>query len=246
MDRKTGRKVVDGHSEDCDNGVSSVYEGAFASFFGRSLGRLKKQPYLLIPGIIAYARGFYYRIKFLFLFRKTKIGPHFRVYGGLIITGPGQVIFGKDCFILSQITKTVRITTQLPDSKVIIGEHVGLNGTSIVCYDQIVIGDYSNIADAYITDSSAHPLTSDRRLYSACDIPAEKVHIGRNVWVSTHVVILKGVEIGENSVIGACSLVRKSIPPNVLAAGIPAAVVKDLPGPDTNTEQGFRKRLADG
>jgi acetyltransferase-like isoleucine patch superfamily enzyme len=106
---------------------------------------------------------------------------------------------------------------------------VGLNGTSIVCFDQIEIAEYSNIADAYITDSSAHPLSPDRRLYTATDITAEKVHIGKNVWISTHVVILKGVHIGENSVVAACSLVRKSLPPNILAAGIPAEVIRKLP-----------------
>lgn len=206
-----------------------IYEQAFSSFFNRSVKRLKKQPYLLLPGVIAYIRGLYYKVKFKVLLKRVKIGMHFRVYGRLIITGPGLVIFGKDCFVLSQMTKTVRITTQLPNSKVIIGDHVGLNGTSIVCYGRIVIDEYSNIADAYITDSSAHPLTTDRRLYTAADIPTDEVHIGKNVWISTHVVILKGVHIGENSVVAACSLVRKSLPPNIMAAGMPAEVIREVP-----------------
>lgn len=209
--------------------VSYIYEEAFSSFRNRSLKRLKRQPYLLLPGLIAYIRGLYYKFKFRIFFKNVKIGTHFRVYGRLVITGPGYVFFGRDCFVLSQITKTVRITTQVPNSTVVIGNHVGLNGTSIVCFDQIEIGEYSNIADAYITDSSAHPLSPDRRLYTATDIPAEKVHIGKNVWISTHVVILKGVHIGENSVVAACSLVRKSLPPNILAAGIPAEVIRKLP-----------------
>ncbi len=205
------------------------YEGAFSSFLHSSIRRLKKQPYLFMPALRAYLKGLYYRIKFRIFFKKVKIGSHFRVYGNLIITGPGDVTFGKDCFILSQMTKTVCITTQMPESKVIIGSHVGLNGTSIVCFDEISIDDFSNIADAYITDSSAHFLSPDRRLYSASEIPAEKVNIGKNVWVSTHVVILKGVKIGENSVIGAFSLVRNNIPSNVLAAGVPAKPIKELP-----------------
>jgi acetyltransferase-like isoleucine patch superfamily enzyme len=207
----------------------SSYEEVFASFSSRSIKRLKKQPYLLVPALFAYLRGIYYRIKFRLLFKKIKIGPHFRVYGRLIITGPGRVHFGKDCFILSQMTKPVCITTQLPDSEISIGNHVGLNGTSIVCFDNIIIDDYCNLADAYITDSSAHPLSPDRRLYAASDMPAEKVHIEKNVWISTHVVVLKGVRIGENSVIAAFSLVRKSLPADILAAGIPAKPIKNLP-----------------
>jgi len=211
------------------NKNAAPYENAFSSFSNRSIKRLKKQPYLLIPGFLAYLRGIYYRVKFRLLLKKIKIGPHFRVYGRLIITGPGSVTFGKDCFILSQMTKTVCITTQLPGSEVIIGNHVGFNGTSIVCFDEVKIDDFSNIADAYITDSSAHPLSPDRRLYTASDIPAEKVHIGKNVWISTHVVILKGVHIGENSVVAAFSLVRKSLPADTLAGGIPAKPIKELP-----------------
>lgn len=211
------------------NKNATPYENAFSSFSNRSIKRLKKQPYLLLPGFLAYLRGIYYRVKFSLLLKKIKIGPHFRVYGRLIITGPGSVTFGKDCFILSQMTKTVCITTQLPRSEVIIGNHVGFNGTSIVCFDEVKIDDFSNIADAYITDSSAHPLSPDRRLYTASDIPAEKVHIGKNVWISTHVVILKGVHIGENSVVAAFSLVRKSLPADTLAGGIPAKPIKELP-----------------
>lgn len=209
--------------------ASPLYEKTFSSFINRSIKRLKRQPYLFLPALFAYIRGLYYRVKFRLLFKKIKIGAHFRVYGRLIIAGPGSVLFGKDCFILSQMTKTVCITTQLPESKIIIGDHVGLNGTSIVCFDEIVIDDYCNVADAYITDSSAHPLSIDRRLYGALDIPAKKVHIGKNVWISTHVVILKGVQIGENSVIGAFSLVRNSLSANILAAGIPAKVLRKLP-----------------
>ena len=206
-----------------------LYEEAFSSFTKRSLKRIKKEPYILLPGIMAYLKGLYYKIKFKLLFKRVKIGKHFRVYGKLMISGPGRVIFGNDCFIISQVTKTVRITTMLPASKLVLGDHVGLNGTSIVCIDQISIGDFSNIADAYITDTSAHPISTDRRLYSVKDVPTEKIHIGKNVWVSVNSVILKGVHIGDNSVIGACSLVRKSLPSNVLAAGIPAKIIQELP-----------------
>lgn len=206
-----------------------AYEEAFSSFTKRSLKRIKKEPYIFFPGFMAYLKGLYYKIKFKFLLKKVKIGRHFRVYGKLIITGPGRVIFGNDCFIISQVTKTVRIKTLLPDSQLIIGDHVGLNGSSIVCSNKITIGDFSNIADAYITDTSAHPISIDRRLYSAQDVPAENVYIGKNVWISINSVILKGVHIGDNCVIGACSLVRQSLPENVLAAGIPAKIIQELP-----------------
>ena len=54
------------------------------------------------------------------------------------------------------------------------------------------------------------------------------VHIGDNVWLGINVTVLKGVTIGENTVIGAGSIVTKDIPANVVAAGNPCKVIKHL------------------
>ena len=54
------------------------------------------------------------------------------------------------------------------------------------------------------------------------------VKIGRNVWVGFRAIILAGVEIGDHSVIGAGSVVTKSIPSRVLAAGNPARIIREL------------------
>lgn len=205
------------------------FEDEFSSFSKRSFKRLKKQPYILFPGILAYIKGFYYKIKFKVQFKKINIGRHFRVYGRFVITGPGRVTIGDDCFIMSHTIKTVRLRTLLPDSKIAIGNHVGFNGSSLVCRKEIFIDDFCNIADAYITDTPAHPISMDRRLYSASEIEGESVFIGKNVWISVNVVVLKGVRIGDNTVIGACSLITNSLPANILAVGIPAKVVQKIP-----------------
>lgn len=54
------------------------------------------------------------------------------------------------------------------------------------------------------------------------------ITIGDNVWLSCNVVVLPGVTIGENSVIGAGAVVSKDIPPNSVAVGVPAKVIKTL------------------
>jgi acetyltransferase-like isoleucine patch superfamily enzyme len=56
-----------------------------------------------------------------------------------------------------------------------------------------------------------------------------RVKIGKNVWIGVNCIILKGVTIGENSILGAGSVVVNDIPPNVLVRGNPAKIIKNLP-----------------
>ena len=98
------------------------------------------------------------------------------------------------------------------------------NNVSIVAMGKISIGEHCLIGDmAQIFDCDFHELNPNKRFSGVG--PIEPVSIGDNVWIGSHVIILRGVEIGNNSVIGAGSVVTKSIPPNSLAAGVPARVV---------------------
>lgn len=190
--------------------------------------RLKKEPYLLLPSIFAYTKGWYYKFKFRLLLKNFAAGKYFRVYGSLKLSGPGKVIIGDDCLIISDAIKPVCIRVLSPNAMLEMGNSVGLNGTSIQCVNHIKIGDFSNIADAYMTDSSAHLITSDRRSSNISDAKNEKVTIGNNVWISVNVTILQGVSIGDNTVIGACTLVRKSLPEGVFAVGNPIKIIKKI------------------
>lgn len=58
------------------------------------------------------------------------------------------------------------------------------------------------------------------------------VHIGSNVWIGGSVIINPGVTIGDNSVIGSGSVVTRNIPSNVVAAGNPCRVIRDITGKD--------------
>jgi maltose O-acetyltransferase len=57
---------------------------------------------------------------------------------------------------------------------------------------------------------------------------AKPIIIGNNVWITTNVTILPGVTIGDNTIIGAGSVVTKNIPANVFAAGNPCVVIKEI------------------
>ena len=74
--------------------------------------------------------------------------------------------------------------------------------------------------------NDGHNLNPNER--NSTTIIAADVLLEENVFISDNVTILKGVTIGKNSVIGNGSIVVQSIPENVIAAGIPAKVIKSL------------------
>jgi len=190
--------------------------------------RIFSQPHLLLPAFIAWLRGIWYKVKFTLQLKKFSAGRHFRVYGPLIVSGPGSVEFGDNCLIISNAIKPVCIRTLSSSAHIKLGDSAGLNGTSIQCIKNVNIGELSNIADAYITDTAAHSLSKGRRKHLAEQVKSKEVNIGNNVWVSVQVVILHGVNIGDNSVIGACSLVRKDVPSNVFAVGNPLKIIRTI------------------
>lgn len=112
------------------------------------------------------------------------------------------------------------------EGKLIIGDAALLSpGVRISASDEIRIGDGVMMANgAYVTDCDWHTLY-DR---NARDPNPQPVRIGNNVWIGDHAIVLKGVTIGDNSVVGAGSVVTKSIPSNVVVAGNPAQIVKHL------------------
>ena len=129
-----------------------------------------------------------------------------------------------------------------PEGTCTVGNFTLLNGALIMAEERITIGSYCLISwNVGIADSDFHPLEPAARRIDAQALapylrerPARPpldtrpVTIRDNVWVGMHAVILKGVEIGENSVVAAGAVVTKSVPANVVVAGNPANVVRQL------------------
>ncbi len=88
----------------------------------------------------------------------------------------------------------------------------------------VTFGDHVFIGPNVGIYTACHPLESDRR--NECIEWAEPVTIGHNVWIGGGVTILPGVSIGDNCVIGAGSVVSRSIPSGSVAVGNPARVIK--------------------
>jgi len=119
--------------------------------------------------------------------------------------------------------------------KVTIGDACLMSpGSRISASDEVVLGDGVMLANgAYVTDCDWHTIY-DRMVR---DEPMP-VHIGDNVWLGDGSAVLKGVTIGENSVVAARAVVTRDVPANVVVAGSPAKVVKEL-----DPERGFHTRM---
>lgn len=92
---------------------------------------------------------------------------------------------------------------------------------NIACFNKISIGNNVSIAEnVTIRDSDNHFMNRPNYKISS------PITIGNHVWIGTNATILKGVTIGEGSVIAAGAIVTKSIPSNCLAAGVPAKIIK--------------------
>jgi acetyltransferase-like isoleucine patch superfamily enzyme len=123
-----------------------------------------------------------------------------------------------------------------------VGDFTLMNGALVMAEERIEIGSHCLISwNVGIADSDFHPLEPAQRLIDAQALapffkdrpPRPKLRtmpviIGDNVWIGMNAVILKGVTIGENSVVAAGAVVTKSVPANVVVAGNPAVVTKQL------------------
>lgn len=90
----------------------------------------------------------------------------------------------------------------------------------------IYIGDYTMIAPNVVIATAAHPILPElREKQYQYNMP---VKIGRNCWLGAGVIVLPGVTVGDNTVIGAGSVVTKDIPANVVAVGNPCRVLRKI------------------
>ena len=105
----------------------------------------------------------------------------------------------------------------------------------------IYVGDYTLFGPNVTIATAGHPILPKLReqgyQYNA------SVHIGRNCWIGAGVVIVPGITIGDNVVIGAGSIVTKDLPDNVIAVGNPCKVLREVNEHDK--EYYFKNRKID-
>lgn len=125
-----------------------------------------------------------------------------------------------------------------------IGENFFANfNTTIMDDGKIFIGDNVMFGPNVSLMATNHPLIADERLHMrypdghvSTSEYADEIHIGNNVWMACNVTVLGGVTIGNNVVIGAGSVVTKSIPDNYLAFGVPCKPVRLITAQDSRLD----------
>lgn len=107
------------------------------------------------------------------------------------------------------------------------GKNIYCNfGVTMVDDTHIYIGDYTMLAPKVVIATAGHPILPELRgqayQYNA------PVHIGKNCWLGAGVIVLPGVTVGNNVVIGAGSVVTNDLPDNVVAVGNPCRVLREI------------------
>ena len=163
----------------------------------------------------------------------VRFGPTARV---LNAGDPGRIVVGTKTLVDGELL------VHDYGGRIEIGEssYVGM-GSRIWSGDEVRVGDHVFIAhNVTVTDTNSHQLDAEERAahyqrtvvegrpFEKGTIKTARVVIGDHAWINFNVAILKGVTIGEGSIIGAGSVVTKDVPPYVLCAGNPAQVIRPL------------------
>jgi len=175
---------------------------------------------------------------FFYMFYHKHFTASTKIFGMPIISickkskvkiGENLVLISSSFFSEPGVNHPVIIRTLSSNAKLTIGDNVGISGGGICCADSITVGNNVMFgANAFATDTDFHPINPFNRRFSKDNTQKSPVIIEDNVFLGMNVLILKGVKIGKNSVIGAGSIVVSNIPSNVIAAGNPCKIIKKI------------------
>ncbi len=148
------------------------------------------------------------------------------------------LIIGKGCTILNNskenlagISHSTSIATVTETAQLIINEYCGFSGNFICCAQKIIIGKYVNVGTgACIYDTDFHPIDYLQRRnnpgFDLNQVSSAPVIIGDDVWIGANSIILKGVNLGDRTIVAAGSVVTKSFPSDCIIGGNPAKIIR--------------------
>ncbi|GAA4380780.1 acyltransferase [Hymenobacter koreensis] len=168
----------------------------------------------------------------------ARLGNRVQVFGLPLLQVPNwrNVRFGRGAWLISDsffsepgVSHPVLIRLLNPEAKLTVGDDFGISGGGICVQTEVRIGNGVMLgANAFVTDTDFHPLGTENRRFNFENVRTKPVVIDDNVFIGMNSIILKGVHIGRNAVIGAGSVVSRDVPANEIWAGNPARFVRRI------------------
>ena len=175
--------------------------------------------------------------KILLKLMKVKYGKKLLLKGTPVIVNKkgseiniGENVTIKSSFLSNLVglySRTI-IVTRTENSKITIGNNVGISGATIYARKSIEIGDNTLIGgNVKILDNDFHPLEIEARNKDIKEkILTKPIKIGKNCFIGCNSIILKGTELGDGCIVGAGAVVSGKFEANSVIAGNPAKVIK--------------------
>ncbi len=209
----------------------------------KPVGRLFYESRFYVPILCKRLKSLIYTTP-IFCCRCEEVGKHLQLCALPNVHGHTLLYIGDDVrfsgsFAISSGRFSNRPTLRI-GNRAFIGHNV-----SITCNREVVIEDDVLIAtNCKISDYDGHPASLEKRITHALPDAddMQPVRICKGAWIGSGVFILKGVTIGEGGIVGANSVVTHDVPPNCVAAGSPARIVKRM-GPQTPASFAKSSRL---
>lgn len=184
--------------------------------------------------LLDFPNNIYNRI--VFKYKNVSYDSYPVINGKIFISGEGKIIFGKNVHINSSLSSnpiggdTRALFVVFEGATLEIGDHSGLSNVAISCKKKVTIGKYVKIGGGVkIYDSDFHSLDFNERKNRETDISLKKsIELKDGCFIGAHSIILKGVTVGKESIVGAGSVVSKSIPDREIWAGNPIKFIKKL------------------
>ena len=174
--------------------------------------------------------------KIRFRWNGVKVNGNIQILGSIRVSNSGSILISDGVHFNSSWyanksgggqTQVSLVTTS--NGQISIGKNVGISNSSIYSDCEVVIEDDVAIGvNNVITDSDHHSIYYYDRINGNRNIKSKPVLIKRGAWIGGHCIVLKGVTIGECSVVGAGSVVTRDIPDNEVWGGNPIRFIKKL------------------
>jgi acetyltransferase-like isoleucine patch superfamily enzyme len=175
----------------------------------------RRAPTGRLAGEVFRLKRAWYRLRY----RRLTLGRDVQIRGRLRLRRGVTVEIGDRC----RLNKLVRFAGP---GHVRVGDDCLLNGSWIGCWTTVTVGQGSLLSDCELVDNTFHNLDPARRHDKPSPSTRAPITLGENVWVGSNALVMKGVTIGRDAVVGAATVVRSDVPPAVVVIGNPHQIVK--------------------